>query len=267
MRKDLAQTTPSLPETVRYLIDAKLVDLHTCMPAKVVFYNPATQTADVLPSIMTRYEGEPVARPLPIIPNVPVVHAKTLLAHIHMPLSPGDDVVLVFSERSLDRWKSTGNIADPNDRRRHNLTDAFALVGGSGIPGSFSVTDPTAVEIVNGAASASVGLAKIESKIGTTKTTLTATAASMECGAAKVSMDPTGGIKLGSTTPFSVALAEKVLVRLAAIEAKINSHIVLYDAHSHPTAPPGPVSVPTTPDTPLVPSPDPIGSIQTAVQA
>ena len=67
-----------------------------------------------------------------------------------MPLQAGDDVTLVFSQRSLDNWKSSGGMTDPQDARKHHITDAYALIGGSSMGDAFSVDDPSAIEAVNG---------------------------------------------------------------------------------------------------------------------
>jgi len=286
MARNDVKTTPTLAETIRAHIDAVLSDTHTTLPGKIVIYNPLTQTADVLPSLMRKYEGNIVPTPLPILPNVPVIHPKTKLAHIHMPLSTGDDVWVLISERSLDRWKLTGILTDPADRRKHSLSDAVCIPGGSGLPFSFSVSDPTAVEVVNGISTVSVGPVKIKASIGVSSATLTpatvdvacspATGVSLtpvtadvNCGSTKVGLTAAGLISLGKIAPFSVALAEKVLARLIAIELKLNLHIAIYTAHVHDIilpVPATPVTPPLIPDVPLVPIPDPIGSLTTSVQ-
>ena len=85
------------------------------------------------------------------IPNVPIVFPKAVAGqtYIHMPLIPGDDVVMVISERSLDNWKQTGTLSNPDDRK------AIRYHGRLCIPWrlcrSFVVSpdDPMAVEIKN----------------------------------------------------------------------------------------------------------------------
>jgi hypothetical protein len=150
MREDNLATTPQLAETIRVLIDSVMVETHVCMPAKIVNYDPQTQYADVEIQLLRKYENGNVIK-LPIIQNVPVKHPRANggAAFVHMPLKPGDDMTLIVCERSLDNWKNQGGLTDPADRRKFNLTDAFALIGGSAIPDAFQVSDPDAIEIVN----------------------------------------------------------------------------------------------------------------------
>ena len=44
-------------------------------------------------------------------------------------LVPGDTVLLVFSERSIDKWAQQGGEVDPLDSRLHHLSDPVALPG------------------------------------------------------------------------------------------------------------------------------------------
>lgn len=150
MRTSSRSLTPTLAEVIQTAIDANLIDMHVCLPAKIVEYDSDTQTASLLPSINKTYENGTVL-PWPVIPNVPIVFPRAVEgeAYIHMPLAPGDDVTMLVCERSLDNWKETGELSDPDDRRQFDITDAFAFPGGSAAPLAFKVDDPEAIEIKN----------------------------------------------------------------------------------------------------------------------
>ena len=69
---------------------------------------------------------------LPIIPSVPVGYPQGGGFFISVPLQPGDFVLLVFCERSIDRWVETaskGNqrAVSPGDVGTHVLEGAIAL--------------------------------------------------------------------------------------------------------------------------------------------
>lgn len=151
MRENEVNRTPQFGETVNTMIERKIMDLNVSMPAEIVTYDPDTQMADVLPSLLAKYE-DGTLKPLPIIPNVPVKQLRGVggTVRIHIPLAPGDEVQLVFSQRSLDNWKSQGGLTDPKDRRRMHLADAVAYIGGASEAQAFPVDDPLAIEIVNG---------------------------------------------------------------------------------------------------------------------
>jgi hypothetical protein len=148
---NLSSYTPEFSDVVRSIVDAVLLDVNFCLPAKIVSYDSKTQYADVEVQLQSKFiDGSLVTHP--VIPKVPVKHSRANAgaAFIHMPLQPGDDVTLVFSQRSLDNWKTKGGITDPDDYRKFHFTDAYALIGGSSIPDAFTPNTTDSIEIVNG---------------------------------------------------------------------------------------------------------------------
>jgi hypothetical protein len=122
--------TPSFAQLITDIIDNKLYDLHTSMPAKIVSYDSATGMASVQPLIKRKFKNQAQAVDLPIINKVPVMFPRTATAFIHMPVAAGDVGHLMFSERSLDTWKTLGGSQDPKDVRKHDLTDCVFHLGG-----------------------------------------------------------------------------------------------------------------------------------------
>lgn len=237
MRQDNQSTAPTLQETIKTLIEAALMDLHVSIPAKIVTYDASTQYADVEIQLQFAYENGSVMK-WPVIPNIPVKHPRANggQAFIHMPLVAGDDVMLVVCERSLDNWKTQGGMTDPQDRRKFDMSDCYALIGGSAIPDAFTVTDPTAIEMINGSSA--------------------------------IQLLSSGGVNLGSTSPtHAVALADNVLSRIEALENAYSSFLSAYDAHLHPTTAPGsPTGPPAEPADPYSPPSDPLGSSKVMVE-
>lgn len=147
---DKTGVTPEIGDVVRSIVDTVLLDLNVCLPGKISTYNKDTQYADIQIQLMHGYSDGTLVVPA-IIPNVPVKHARAQggKAFIHMPLKAGDDVTLIFSQRSLDNWKSQGGMSDPDDPRKHHITDCYALIGGSAIPDAFKPTTADCIEVVN----------------------------------------------------------------------------------------------------------------------
>lgn len=127
--------SPSLAKVLKDAIESRLVDVHTAMPGVIVSYDSSKQQAQVQPSLQRKFAGGTVSA-LPPISNVPVVHPRGGTASILLPIAAGDPCLLIFSERSLDNWKSQGGISDPADTRKHHLSDAFCIPGGSAFNGS-----------------------------------------------------------------------------------------------------------------------------------
>lgn len=105
--------------------------LHVSLPGRVEEYDAATQCALVQPLLRRARDaaGERVVITLPPIPNVPVVTLRGGGFRFHLPVQKGDTVWLIFCSGSLDKWLQRGGIVDPQDDRRHHLSDAIALPG------------------------------------------------------------------------------------------------------------------------------------------
>jgi hypothetical protein len=116
--------TPTLPEVLEEAITARLLDVHVGMPGKVVSYDAAKQVAEVQPMIRrvarTR-AGDKVLEDLPKIPNVPIRWPRGGGYYLHFPLAAGDSVYLSFSEAAFALWRTTGQLSEPGDERRHSL--------------------------------------------------------------------------------------------------------------------------------------------------
>lgn len=121
--------TPTLVQIIQDAIESRLCEAHTALPATVVEYDHATQKASVQPQIKRTYvDGESLD--IPVIQDVPICWPRAQGAFIHFPLKAGDQVTLVFIERSVDEWKENGGSVTPSERRKHSYSDAFAFVGG-----------------------------------------------------------------------------------------------------------------------------------------
>ena len=176
--------TPTLTDVINESIDAKLYETNTSMPGIVVAYNPGTNTADIQPAFTRKYITNPIPLPLPVIPNVPVALPRANQAFISFPIKPGDGVLLIFSQRSLDFWKAQGGVIPlpPFNSRKHNLTDAVAILG------LYSAIRPIPIDPLNlvigyGGARITMGLSG--------QTTI-------QAGAGMVSITPAGQFAIGN---------------------------------------------------------------------
>lgn len=125
-------TTPPLGEMLKRLFDDALLDVHTAIPARVEAFDAAAWTVEVVPLVRRQVEGdagETDVEDLPKIVGVPVAFLGGGGLWLKVPVVVGDTVLLIFGERSLDNWKATGQLVDPQDERHHHLADAIALPG------------------------------------------------------------------------------------------------------------------------------------------
>lgn len=136
------EATPSLAEILSRGTKAQLYDTRVCMPAEVLKYDYKKQSVDVQPYFKQTYEDGKTEDMAQIF-SVPVAFPRANKAFVSLPLKKGDTVLLVFSDRSIDKWKSTGGKVDPQDKRMHHISDAFA------IPGGYSFKSPAPIEEKN----------------------------------------------------------------------------------------------------------------------
>ena len=127
-------TTPTLQELIKAAFDHEISNIHTALPGHITKYNSKLQKADVMPNIQKKYNGK--VTDMPIITNVPIVFPRSSEAFIKFPLKVDDGVLLIFSERSLERWLSVGGIVEPGSNRKFDISDCIA------IPGLFSFANP-----------------------------------------------------------------------------------------------------------------------------
>ena len=170
------EETPTMTAATQSVIQNLLLQMNTSMPGIIETYNSVLQTVDVQPAPKRKYILDDEVVNLPIINSVPVSWPRAGQAVITFPLKKGDNVVLVFSQRSIDRWKATGGVYEVGDPRHHDLSDAFAFPGGYPQVDPVLGVDPTALVVQNTPAS-KISLKPTEMTIAIGGAKLTANAA------------------------------------------------------------------------------------------
>lgn len=123
-------TPPRNAELWRMVLDARLADVHTAIPAKVVKFDATAQTVDVQPlvkHVYTNVEGDDIVESYPQIRAVPVQYPRAGGFVLAWPLSVGDPVTILCHEWSLDTYREKGTEDRPHDTRRHSFQGAVAL--------------------------------------------------------------------------------------------------------------------------------------------
>lgn len=143
-----------------YALQSALAGVHTCMPAEVMRVHEGAhkrQFVDVLPGLTraaANEDGELVDEQLPVIPMVPVGYYQGGGFFISVPLQPGDIVLVLFAERSIDQWievakKGSQRAINPGDVSTHSLQGAIALPCGPA-PRSALLANVSATDLVIG---------------------------------------------------------------------------------------------------------------------
>jgi hypothetical protein len=117
---------------MRSVIDRAVGDIHTCCPGIIDSFDATSQTVQVKPAIQKLFfpDGEDARWvELPPLVDVPIINLSGAGYILTFPVHSGDQCLLLFAERAIDNWFEQGTSSEPNDARRHSLSDAFALVG------------------------------------------------------------------------------------------------------------------------------------------
>jgi len=129
------ERTPTLDEVIERAILAVLCERAQTMPAQVLAYDRLTQRAQVQPALKIARgdldgDGEIDYDALPVLVEVPVLWPRGGGYALHLPLEPGDTVLLVVTARSLEEWLERGGVdVEPQDLRVLALQDAVAIPG------------------------------------------------------------------------------------------------------------------------------------------
>lgn len=123
--------TPAHSTIIRAAIERLMANIAGGRPGRIESYDAAKQRADVQPLIQ-RGEidistGDRRVEREPVITDVPVLMLGTSSCRTTMALKPGDTVWLCSASLSLDRYLVQGGEVDPQDDRRHNISDAVAI--------------------------------------------------------------------------------------------------------------------------------------------
>ena len=114
----MAEQSSNILDALQSLINARLLDVNTALPATIVSYSDGL--ARVIPTAQKRFADGDVLD-YPIIPNVRVCWPSFAggQAGIKGPVKAGDRCLLVFSQQAVD---------GSDDRRMFDLQDAYAVM-------------------------------------------------------------------------------------------------------------------------------------------
>ena len=126
------ESAPGLDRLISESIRVALLETHTALPARVESFDAATQTATVVPELRrlaVHEDGEEQEISIAPIELVPVMFPRAGGMAITFPVEVGDKCLLVFGERDISGWLQTGEEGVPPAVRKHEYSDAVAILG------------------------------------------------------------------------------------------------------------------------------------------
>lgn len=121
---DIAEN--AFAKTIRIAIDSMLVNLHTSLPCEVVAVDYEKQSVDVK-IVVNKITADDTVVPFDTIQEVPIGYTQTKKYSMTLPINIGDTGQLIFNERQLDNWIVNNEIVEPDDTRKHSLSDALFI--------------------------------------------------------------------------------------------------------------------------------------------
>lgn len=107
-----------------------MFNLRCCIPCIVQSYDSEKGTVECQPAIREKIinQNEEIEyQNLPLLLDVPVVFPSTNSWSVSFPLKIGDECLVFFSDLSIDNFWEKGNVQNPIEDRRHDLSDGFAI--------------------------------------------------------------------------------------------------------------------------------------------
>ncbi|QGH75033.1 putative baseplate protein [Vibrio phage Rostov M3] len=123
-------------------------DVGTSIPGHFLAFDPDTQLAQIQIGIQRVDVNGKVFEPAPLI-ECPVAFLGGSEYFIEHQIDPGDECLIVFSQRCIDGWINTGGIADNHIMRFHDFNDAAILPGLRSQPNKISSFENNGVRLRN----------------------------------------------------------------------------------------------------------------------
>ena len=128
-------------------LENTLANARMAMPGGIVDFDSEKQTATVQPSIKERINGE--WEQLPQLLDVPVVFPRAGGYCLTFPVKEGDACLIIFSDMCIDSWWQSGGIQTQLEMRRHDLSDAIAILGITSVPKAVKNYSEISVQLRN----------------------------------------------------------------------------------------------------------------------
>ena len=132
MSRTIGERSNSAEEFYRRMLENWSSNLRVAVPGIIQEFNPATQTATVQVAIREKIRNNDLSEQwlnIPLLLDVPVVLPRAGVFILTMPIKKGDECLILFADMCIDAWFSNGGIQNQIEKRRHDLSDAFAIIG------------------------------------------------------------------------------------------------------------------------------------------
>jgi len=130
----MIKVTEMIPNDVKWLktiISQYCNDVRVAIPAIIESFDKERLTVKARIAIqeIIDIDGVLTEMEIPVLADVPVMNLTGGDYSITMPIKAGDECLIVFADMCIDDWWKNGGVKSQIERRRHNLSDGFAIIG------------------------------------------------------------------------------------------------------------------------------------------
>ncbi|RPJ58264.1 MAG: hypothetical protein EHM12_08245 [Dehalococcoidia bacterium] len=119
---------PDLYTNFQRLKDDIFQNMNCVKIGKISSFDKTKQTAEIELLVKVKVSDTEI-KDYPMLLDCPVFSLQGGGAYIEMPITSGDNCIVLFNDRDIDNWYQTGNSMIPASKRKHNLSDGIAIVG------------------------------------------------------------------------------------------------------------------------------------------
>ena len=143
---------PTLINVVNALKEDIFSSLNCHAVGKIESFNELEQTAIVSIEYHRQVENKPDTYGLKDYPNlidIPVMVFGGGLGSIRFPIKSGDNCLVLFNDRDIDGWFTSGSKAPLSSERKHSFSDGIAIVGLRSMADNFDDYSADRTELVH----------------------------------------------------------------------------------------------------------------------
>lgn len=152
MKRPISGKIPSMHNVIRTAIESSLIDTRVASPGIIRSFDAITQTVTVELALREKFTDEDLNVSnisIPVLEDVPIVIPRAGGFMMTLPINAGDECLVVFSDNCIDAWFSNSGVQNQIELRRHDLSDAFAIIGTWSQPNRISNYSQESMEIRN----------------------------------------------------------------------------------------------------------------------
>ncbi len=130
--RNLNEIIGSDTEMFRSMGDSWQNVLRVACPGIIQSFHSETQTVTVQLALREHITKPDFTKDwvnLPLLLDVPIVIPRAGGYCLTMPIQQGDECLVIFADMCIDSWFTYGGLQNQIEKRRHDLSDGFAILG------------------------------------------------------------------------------------------------------------------------------------------